>query len=454
MKKKALLNKKLKSFARIFKDHGYSCFLVGGALRNFYAGLEPSDFDFATDATPEEVVSMFRHVIPTGIRHGTVTVLFSGEQYEVTTFRVESTYSNARHPDSVSYSNSIFEDLKRRDFTINAIALDMNTGELIDPHNGIKDIGIKLIRAIGDPLERFREDGLRIMRACRFTSQLNFRIEHETLSAMNKARKTLYSVSMERIRDEVIRILSTKKPSIALKIMEQSSITALILPELITCRGVMQKGFHDFDVLDHLYYSCDGADRNNIVVRLAALLHDIGKPASRGLDKSGVYTFYNHDDISAEIAEIILKRFKFPNNLTSRTVHLVKNHMFNYTPEWSDAAVRRFIARVGIDSLDDLFALRAADQFGMKNKTADSPLLFEFRKRINTILENEKAFSIKDLDIDGSILQKELKLKAGPVIGIILHELFESVLDDPDLNTRKKLLEIADNFLKQQLGPR
>lgn len=454
MKRKALLNKTLKSFAEVFKDNGFSCFLVGGALRNFYAGLEPSDFDFATDATPADVVSMFRHVIPTGIKHGTVTVLYSGGQYEVTTFRIESTYSNARHPDSVSYSNSIYEDLKRRDFTINAIALDMNTGELIDPHNGIKDIGVKLIRAIGDPLERFKEDGLRIMRACRFSSQLNFRIEHETLSAMEKSRETLRNVSMERIRDEIIRILSTEKPSIALKIMEHSSITALILPELMECRGILQKGFHDFDVLDHLYYSCDGADRNNLVVRLAALFHDIGKPPARGLDESGIYTFYNHEDLSAASAGKILKRLKFPNNTTSRTVHLIKHHMFNYTAEWSDAAVRRFIARVGIDYLDDLFALRAADQFGMKNKSVDSLSLFEFRKRINSILEKESAFSIKDLDINGSILQKKLNLTPGPVIGTILQELLESVLDDPDLNTREKLLEIAENFFEQQLGTR
>ena len=451
MKRKALLNKKLKSFSQIFKNNGFGCYLVGGALRNFYAGIEPSDFDFATDATPEDVIRIFRHVIPTGIKHGTVTVLFKGEQYEVTTFRIESGYSNSRHPDSVTYSSSIYEDLKRRDFTINAIALDMNTGELIDPHNGIGDIKKRLIRAIGDPLERFQEDGLRLMRACRFTSQLDFMIEDYTLSAMKTSSHNLKKVSMERIRDEIIRILGTEKPSIALRIMEETHITELILPELTKCRGVQQKGFHDFDVLDHLYYSCDGADRNNLTVRLAALLHDTGKAVTQDIDDSGVYTFYNHEEASSEICRNILRRLKFPNDMINRTTHLVKNHMFNYTPEWSDAAVRRFIARVGIDSLDDLFSLRSADQFGMKNKPSGNSGLIEFKKRINSILEKENAFSVKDLAVNGSILKQELNIEQGPVIGIILNELFESVLDDPKLNNREKLLEIAGKFLNSNL---
>lgn len=432
----------------MFKENGYLCFLVGGALRNYYADIEPSDFDFATDATPEDVTRIFRHVIPTGIKHGTVTVLFHNEQYEVTTFRIESGYSNARHPDSITYSSSIYEDLKRRDFTINAIALDMNSGKLIDPHNGIGDIKKRFIRAIGNPQERFQEDGLRLMRACRFTSQLNFRIEDKTKKAIGISSKNILNVSMERIRDEIIRILETEKPSIALKIMEDTSLTVHILPELLKCRNVLQKGFHDFDVLDHLYYSCDGSPRNNLPVRLAALFHDIGKPDSLSEDASGIPTFYNHEKVSSEIAAKILKRLKFPNDIIKKTIHLIENHMFNYTPEWSDSAVRRFIAKVGLDYIDDLFDLRMADQYGMKNKRVPSSNLTDFFKRINNIIKSENAFSIKDLDINGSTLKDKLDVKQGPIIGIILNELLESVMDDPELNREDKLLVIAENFLK------
>lgn len=451
MKRKALLNKKLRIFASIFKKNGYSCFLVGGALRNYYAHLEPSDFDFATDASPDEVINIFNNVIPTGIKHGTVTVIFKGEHYEVTTFRIESDYSNARHPDSIVYSSSIYEDLKRRDFTINALALNMDNGELIDPHNGLDDIKYRIIRAIGNPVDRFNEDGLRLMRACRFTSQLNFSLENETLTAMTVCRQNILKVSMERIRDEIIRILRTDKPSIAFKIMEATGILKLILPEFINCRNIEQKGYHKFDVLDHLYYSCDGADKNNLVIRLSALLHDLGKPESSGIDKSGISTFYNHESISAALCEKVLRRLKFSNEIIKKTCHLVKHHMFNYTTDWSDSAVRRFISRVGVEYIDDLFKLRMADQYGMQNRKIVPRQLFLFSERINRLLENEDTFSIRDLDINGSILQEKLNLERGPIIGTILNELLEAVLDDPSLNKQEKLLEIAENFLKNNL---
>ncbi len=451
MKRKALLNKKLKIFASIFKKNGYSCFLVGGALRNYYAHLEPSDFDFATDASPDEVINIFNNVIPTGIKHGTVTVIFKGEHYEVTTFRIESDYSNARHPDSIVYSSSIYDDLKRRDFTINALALNMDNGELIDPHNGLDDIKYRIIRAIGNPVDRFNEDGLRLMRACRFTSQLNFSLENETLAAMTVCRQNILKVSMERIRDEIIRILKTDKPSIAFKIMEATGILKLILPEFINCRNIEQKGYHKFDVLDHLYYSCDGADKNNLVIRLSALLHDLGKPESSGIDKSGISTFYNHESISAALCEKVLRRLKFSNEIIKKTCHLIKHHMFNYTSDWSDSAVRRFISRVGVEYIDDLFKLRMADQYGMQNRKIVPRQLFLFSERINRLLENEDTFSIRDLDINGSILQVKLNLERGPIIGTILNELLEAVLDDPSLNKQEKLLEIAENFLKNNL---
>jgi len=441
----------LRQFSDIFSLNGYSCFLVGGALRNHFANIKPTDFDFATDANPEDIIRIFKHVIPTGIKHGTVTVLFKGHQFEVTTFRIDGDYSNSRHPDTIQFSPSIYEDLKRRDFTINSIAMNLQTGEVLDPHNGIQDLKRHLIKAIGNPVERFNEDGLRLMRACRFTSQLNFTIEYNTFNALTECRFNLQKVSAERIRDEIIKILSSKKPSIALRIMEQSGILELIIPELSTCRGINQKGYHDFDVLDHLYYSCDGGPSDDVILRFSCLLHDIGKPLSLASDKEGFPTFYNHENISTKLAGDILKRLRFPKNDIKRALHLISNHMFNYTEQWTDTAVRRFISKVGVKNINDLFRLRIADQFGMTNTNKSPESLYNFIDRINTILEEENAFTIKDLKINGTDLINEAGFKKGPFLGTVLTELLDTVLDDPRSNNKETLLKIANNMKKKYM---
>ena len=438
----------LHQFSDIFLRNGYNCYLVGGALRNHFAGLKPTDFDFATDASPEEVISSFHHVIPTGIKHGTVTVVFKGHQFEVTTFRIETDYSNSRHPDSVCFSPSIYEDLKRRDFTINSIAMNLQTGELLDPHNGIQDLKHHRIKAIGNPIERFSEDGLRLMRACRFTAQLNFTIENNTLQALKKCRDNLKKVSAERIRDEIIKILESQKPSIAFRIMEESGILEVVIPELVKCRGIQQKGYHDFDVLDHLYYSCDGGPPEDTLLRLACLLHDTGKPLSLSKDETDFPTFYHHESYSEKISTKIMQRLRFSGKDTKRVAHLIANHMFNYNEDWSDSAVRRFISKVGVESINDLFRLRLADQFGMTNTSKNSELLYKFADRISTILEKESAFSIRDLAVSGTDLQLEAGFEKGPFIGTVLQELLETVLDDPSLNNKKTLLKIAVNINK------
>ena len=438
----------LHHFSDIFLKNGFNCYLVGGALRNHFAGLKPTDFDFATDASPEEVIRIFNHVIPTGIKHGTVTVVFKGHQFEVTTFRIEADYSNFRHPDSVKFSPSIYEDLKRRDFTINSIAMNLQTGELLDPHNGIQDLKHHRIKAIGNPVERFSEDGLRLMRACRFTAQLNFTIEINTFRALKECRHNLKNVSSERIRDEIIKILESQKPSIAFRIMEESGILEVILPELTRCRGILQKGYHDFDVLDHLFYSCDGGPAEDILLRFACLLHDTGKPLSLATDKNGLPTFYHHESYSTQISTEILKRLRFSGKDIKRVAHLISNHMFNYTEDWSDAAVRRFISKVGVDSINDLFRLRIADQFGMTNTSKNSEHLYKFADRISALLEKESAFSIRDLAVSGTDLQLEAGFEKGPFIGNVLQELLNTVLDDPSLNNKKALLKIASNLNK------
>jgi tRNA nucleotidyltransferase (CCA-adding enzyme) len=429
-------------FGQFFTRAGFSCYLVGGAVRNLVAGQKPNDYDFATNALPEDVMRIFRKVIPTGIKHGTVTVLFKGEQYEVTTFRIDADYSDGRRPDAVTYTPDILQDLSRRDFTINAMAVELTSGNLVDPHDGRGDIKRKLIRAIGDPESRFREDGLRLMRACRFTSQLGFSLEEKTRNALSRSKGQLFSVSPERIRDELVKILSSRLPSVAFRVMEESGILNDILPELARCRGIEQKGFHDFDVLDHLLFSCDGAPEDNLSLRLAALFHDIGKVDTKSIDQEGFPTFHHHEQLSVQLTADILGRFRFSNEIKDSVLHLIQFHMFHYTPEWSDGAVRRFVAKAGLDTLEDLFTLRRADQYGMAGKMIDSPLLEEFRRRIEKVVEEESAFSITDLAINGKDLQGE-GVPSGPLMGTILRELFEAVLDDPGMNEKERLLHLA-----------
>ena len=416
-------------------------------------GLLVSDYDFATDARPEDVIRLFRKVIPTGIKHGTVTVLFSQHQLEVTTFRTDGDYSDLRRPDKVHFTPSIFEDLKRRDFTINSMAYDLVTGEWLDPHDGKKDIKLKTIRAIGLPLERFQEDALRIMRGCRFAAQLEFNIEAETLSGMTEKASNLAAVSAERIRDELEKILKAEKPSIAFHIMSETGVLDAVLPELAACRGIEQKGFHSFDVFEHSLYSCDGAPAANPEVRLAALLHDIGKPAALDHDELGIPTFYNHEKISVEISRKIIQRFKFPKAFEAHVLLLIEHHMFNYQPEWTDSAVRRFIAKTGLVNLDNLFMLRRADQFGMAGIRIDSQNLKELQTRVEAVLEADHAFTIRDLNINGNTLNIKAGIPKGPVMGIILEFLLETVLDDPSQNREDLLLKLADNFYKDRINP-
>lgn len=450
--KKIKIPEILKEFNSVFEKKGFKAYLVGGAVRDTIMKKSVHDWDITSDAKPEEVQKIFKKVIPTGIQHGTVTVLYKGNEIEVTTFRTDGTYSDGRHPDSVSFTGDLTEDLSRRDFTMNAIAASLKDGKIIDPFNGRKDIKKKIIRTVGNPKERFLEDGLRPVRAIRFSSKLNFCIEKNTYSAIfqDDILKKVSSVSLERFRDEFEKILSSKNPSIALKQMEESGILNIFIPELLICRGCIQndgRGFHDFDVLDHLFYACDGAPADKMNVRLASLFHDIGKPQSKKI-QNGKITFFNHDKISSEITRKILFRLKFPNSVIDNVCHLIENHMFFYESNWTDAAVRRFLVRAGYENLNDLFDLRLADVYGMhkkKVKITDSSLvnnLVELMDRIEKLREKNDALTIKDLKINGEKL-KALGIPSGKDMGIILKSLMETVLDDPEENTEEKLSEIA-----------
>jgi tRNA nucleotidyltransferase (CCA-adding enzyme) len=444
----------VRDFASVFHGAGFQCHLVGGAVRDMLLNRPHTDFDVATDAPPSEVIPLFRRVIPTGIKHGTVTVLFRGTRFEVTTFRTEAEYGDGRRPDSVTFAPSITEDLARRDFTINAIAYDLRADKVEDPHDGRADLRKGIIRAIGDPAERFREDGLRPLRACRFAAQLGFRVEEATLRAIPGSLDILAKVSSERVRDEILRILQAPTPSVGFLLMNETGILGIVLPELKEGEGVEQGTLHCFDVFHHSLFACDAAPPEPPTLRLAALLHDVGKPRTRGQGADGRPTFYGHEKVAAEMSELILERLKLPHAVIRDVTHLVRHHMFNYQEEWSDAAVRRLISRVGEGSVRDLIALRRADQVGMCPENAERfpEGLADFAHRVDAVLASGKALTLSSLEVDGKDIMDALGIAPGPQVGIILNELLQSVLEDPALNEREKLLEIAGKLLRQRLG--
>lgn len=452
----------LQKMNNIFEKNGFKAYLVGGAVRDMFMNKEASDWDVATDATPEQVISAFKKVIPTGIAHGTVTVHFMGEEIEVTTFRIEQGYSDGRHPDKVSYASDIEEDLSRRDFTMNAIAVSLKDGSIVDPFDGKADIKNKVIRSVGNPLERFNEDGLRPIRAIRFASQLGFEIETNTLQAISneKVLQKTSTISIERFRDELVKLLKSPKPSVGLKLLEDTNIMKLFLPELLEGRNCIQndvRGYHVFDVLDHNFYSCDGAPVHKVNVRLAALLHDIGKPASkvvRVTDEGEIYNFFSHEKYSETIARKLLTKLRFSNNEINNVCHLIENHMFHYEESWSDAAIRRFVVRVKPENIEDLIDLRLADMYGKYNmpiqikESNACDLLIQLQDRIKKIQEENSAFTLKSLAVSGKDLM-EIGIPSGKLIGKILDSLLETVLDDPKQNSKDVLLNIAKKLYEQ-----
>ena len=448
----------LREIAGLFGERGREVCLVGGAVRDMLRGKKAKDWDLATDATPQEVTEIFAavrpraRVVPTGIRHGTVTVFHGGRAMEITTYRAESDYSDGRRPDSVSYGVSIEEDLSRRDFTMNAVALLLPKGKRIDPFGGAADIKAGLIRCVGDPALRFAEDGLRPLRAVRFAAQLSFAVEGRTLDAIGGALETTARVAAERVKDELEKIVASGKPSVAFLLMERTGLLKLLLPELAACRGVGQKGSHRYDVLDHSLVACDFAAGKDCPqdVRFAALLHDVGKFVVQGFDETGERTFHQHETESARIARNVLCRLRFPNAFVDRVCHLVAEHMFHYTDDWGNAAVRRFVVRVGGENLPALYQLRRADTFAKAGREPPPDYLLPLIDRVEKILAESQAFTLRDLAVSGRDLMA-MGIAPGKTLGKILNELLESVLDDPGLNTRDGLLGIAEK-LRDKFG--
>ncbi len=423
---------------KTLQGSGFAAYLVGGCVRDSLLGLDPAEWDIPTSARPDEVTRLFGRTVPTGLDYGTVTVLLADGQYEVTTFRSDEKYVDGRHPLNVRFTDNIHQDLSRRDFTINALAYDPAADRLIDDFDGRGDLKKKIIRTVGDPVARFSEDGLRPVRACRFAAKLDFQIEPKTFEAIPKTLAIAKKVALERVHDELVKMLAAERPSIGIELMRKSGLLQLFLPELAATAGVGQPPeFHKYDVYWHSLYACDAAPRTDPVLRLAILLHDIAKPECK-VDN----TFYNHDQAGAAKAEAVLKRLKFSGADCARVANLVANHMFDYTSAWSDAAVRRFLRRIGGPAnVPDLFAVRRADVAAMV-KTNDGSYLLELQKRIDKIVEEENALHVNDLKVDGHDVMETLNLLPGPRVGQVLNDLLEKVLDDPKLNERETLLRL------------
>jgi poly(A) polymerase/tRNA nucleotidyltransferase (CCA-adding enzyme) len=447
---------RLSDFINTFKKNGFECYLIGGCVRDLILGYEIYDYDFATNARPEQVMKLFRRVIPTGIKHGTVTVLIRDMEFEVTTFRSDGKYLDGRRPEKIHYTESLDEDVMRRDFTINGMAYDLAKDEVIDHVGGMEDLNNGIIRTIGDPVERFSEDGLRTFRACRFAAKLGFVIEDKTFEAISETLNISAMVSSERVREELMKLLSSGMPSVGFECMRKSGLLKLWLPELDSCYDIDQNKFHVHDIYYHSLYSCDAAPADKPLIRLSALLHDVGKVNTKRVGEDGDYTFYNHEVIGARIVRRILKRLKFSNAEIEFVNNLVINHMFHYTDDWSDGAVRRFMRKVGVENIPELFILREADRIGNGSRTGLPEPIMKLQGRIAKVIEAENAITVRDLNIDGNILMKKFDLKPGPIIGRILHELLEIVLDHPDMNTdeilQEKSVEIYNSLKEQDQG--
>ncbi len=421
--------------ARLQAD-GEQAHLVGGPVRDVLLGraLDPR-WDIATSLTPDAVRSRVTRAEGIGERHGTLLVIEPDLLAEVTTFRREGVYSDARRPDEVWWTRDALEDLARRDLTINALAFDPVRGTLLDPFEGARDLARRRLRAVGDPADRLNEDPLRALRVARFAAVLEMEPERETRDALPRVVTRARTLAVERVREELDKMMRAAQPSRGWELLRESGLRAVWLPELAHCHAVPQNRFHAHDVYFHLLHSCDAATPDKPVVRWAALLHDIGKPGTRGLRPDGDASFHGHEQLGATLADALLARLRFPNETRERIVHLVREHMFDYRAEWSDAAVRRFVRRVGVEHIADLFDLRMADAIGNGRKTPDVGRLEALSARVDRLLEAPHALGIADLAVRGADVMAIAGLGPGPEVGAMLERLLDEVLEDPALNT-------------------
>ena len=465
--------KTVKEVLMALNKAGFEAYIVGGCVRDLILGRTPNDWDITTNARPEQVQEIFPDSFYEN-DFGTVGVkvepfLDAGKKnrehdvIEVTTYRIESTYSDRRRPDEVKFAQTLEEDLSRRDFTMNALALkvkspkvhkvesiEKETFEIVDLFEGQKDLKNKLIRAVGNPIERFSEDALRMMRAVRFGAQLNFKIEKETFDAIKQKNDLLPHVSIERIRDEFIKIILSDHPAHGVQMLHDTGLLQHFLPELEQGIGVEQNHHHTLTVWEHNLQALEKCPSKKLEVRLATLFHDIGKPeAKRGKGRN--CTFYNHEYISARITKTIMKRMHFPTKTINKTVLLVRNHMFYYSvDEVTETAVRRIIKKVGLENMKDLMDVRIGDRLGSGTPKAKPYKLRHFEYMVEKV--SKDPISVKMLKLNGDIMIKDLEFEPGPQIGAVLNVLLAEVIEDPTKNTLEYLSKRAISLKNENLS--
>lgn len=422
--------------------HGYEAYIVGGCVRDSVLGRTPQDWDITTSATPEQTKALFRRTIDTGIEHGTVTIMMDQVGYEVTTYRVDGKYEDHRRPKEVTFTASLLEDLKRRDFTINAMAYNEQEG-LVDIFGGAEDLRRGIIRCVGVPQERFDEDALRILRAVRFAAQLDFEIEAKTRQAIREKVEFLRDISAERIQVELTKLITSDHPERIIDAYELG-ITAIVLPEFDTMMETPQHTvYHKYDVGRHTVAVMQNIDATP-VLRWAALLHDSAKPECRTTDEQGVDHFYGHPKAGKAIARRVLRRMKLDNDTIQRVERLVEWHDFGLDGTVTKKTLRRALNRMGPDLFDDYAKLRRADMLGQSDymqekKQQDYQHLLEMYREIR---EAQECLLIRDLKLDGKDLIA-MGVQPGPDMGKILNDLLQQVLEEPQLNTKEKLKELV-----------
>lgn len=435
-------------FLEVFKKHNFLIYVVGGSVRDLLLGKTTKNWDFTTNAKPEEIMKLF----PDGFynnQFGTVGIPVDTPEerlvFEVTTFRKESNYTDNRHPETIEWAQTVEEDLARRDFTINALVYDGK--EIIDPYDGQKHLKEKLIIAVGDPDRRFQEDALRLLRAVRLAAQLEFLIEEKTRVSIQKHAHLILNISAERIRDELLKIMETNHPSEGIVFMRQTGLLFHILPELDECFSIPQKSpkrHHIYDVGTHLVMSLKHCPSKDSITRLASLLHDIGKLKTFKKDETGLITFYNHEVVGTHMVSRIADRLKLSGKQKEKLVRLVQYHQFTVTEQQTDKTLRRFIREVGKEYLRDILDVRIGDRIG--SGAAPTSWRFElFKKRLDEV--QKIPFTVKDLKVDGHDVMKILHIKPGPKIGEILQNIFNDVEEGRLQNDRDALLKHIEEFV-------
>jgi tRNA nucleotidyltransferase (CCA-adding enzyme) len=431
---------------KILRENGYEAYVVGGCVRDSLLGRQPKDWDITTNCLPEETITLFQsthNVIPTGLKHGTVTLIGTDHiPFEVTTYRIDGKYLDNRHPDRVEFTNSLKEDLSRRDFTINALAYNEQEG-LIDYFGGIADLNSKIIRCVGNAADRFDEDALRMLRAIRFQAQLEFKIDKDIYNALLKLSYNIKNISIERIREEFNKILIANPMDI--HYLSYLNLLKHFIPEYDMCECTTQiNPYHIYDVGKHLLHSAENIDKN-LQLKLTMFLHDIAKPQCKSTDESGIDHFYGHAEQSFKLAETILKRMKYDNKTIEKVITLVKYHDLDINHK---KQIKRLLNEIGEDNLRDLLKVKEADikaqNLDFYEKRHDN--LKRVEDEIDDIIGQQQCFTIKNLKVNGRDLI-QLGISQGKEIGVILEQLLDIVLDNPKLNEKEKLIEIVINRL-------